>query len=748
MDGSAEFREFLNHWLEDVRAAGWISDPTPASRSILRSEVLPTQSIVYDAVPDDQTDAGAVAIRRMLDEEGTAWMSQRRTSERDTLAAPENRNRLVALARSMVDNTSAYSSRLASDLNTGTADDLFFATFFTLLQGPRLAAIIERTQILVFWYELLIALKVIIQKERLRRDSPEHDLVDELRRSMRRGRNRLSSALRNLAERTQHFSHSHQLVFGQQLTALTSHRARWQQAQQVAGLASQTAPTQEELSAYRRYQILVQREREISDAIDVMSVQRTALRRTAQDPSVRIEDRRAARAELRTLWPDIQELQRERQAVRSEKHQIRSELSRDTRRRIQLYLEAERRGVYRESARRDRDSILSHLDGNLHTLSTHVLSASDESARWEHYELLLDLLLTNSHRVRLELLMDSYLKVARLTERRREIGLAPHRIGQVQWLTYPGHGDNAVDWNCHAGLELHMAMPDSFRIPKRYQFTNQDRETFTHQSSSATARVAGTDDLQDIFGKIAYGLLGRSGSRAEPLAALLREHGESEIAPPHVLTKRFQVGEVSRLLTGLAARNLTPIDNAGEFNQIRTEILRTIEQEVGRREGVSGASVIYFDRSRLHAASGAFGLGRFVRGIAVGTLLQHTVAMLTSNESSPFSRERRRLINRIWQLLVLMRSAGAEPHRSAASVTVQHRYLASGTNALRIEVYYTHMHRLSVSPGQSVSRNDLLGYTGSTGNAVNSHVHIEIRLLRDTLQIGTCLPHEFFPISS
>ena len=157
---------------------------------------------------------------------------------------------------------------------------------------------------------------------------------------------------------------------------------------------------------------------------------------------------------------------------------------------------------------------------------------------------------------------------------------------------------------------------------------------------------------------------------------------------------------------------------------------------------------MYFDRSRLHAASGAFGFGRFVRGIAIGTLLGHTVSLLTNNESSPFSSERQNLINRIWRLLILMRSAGAEPHRSAASVTVQHHYLASGTNALRVEVYYTHMHRLSVGPSQSFSHGSLLGYTGSTGNAVNSHVHIEIRLLRDTMQLGTCLPHEFFPIAS
>ena len=129
--------------------------------------------------------------------------------------------------------------------------------------------------------------------------------------------------------------------------------------------------------------------------------------------------------------------------------------------------------------------------------------------------------------------MDSYLKVASFTERRREIGLDAHRSGQVQWLTYPGHGDNAVDWNCHAGLELRMAMPDSFQIPERYRFTNQDRATFTYQSSNATARVAGTDDLQDIFGKVAYGLLGRSGSRAESLASLLRDTMQLGTCLPH-----------------------------------------------------------------------------------------------------------------------------------------------------------------------------------------------------------------------
>lgn len=748
MDHSAEFQLFFQHWLEDIDAAGWLSSATAASRGTLESDLQPVQTISHEPPTATAEEASAFVslLTRVLDEQGTAWMHRRHTAERDQLIASEHRDVLVTTARSLVEQTAAYTARLQQDLVTTTDTALFIAEFLTLLHGSRIAAIINRTHELVFWYENYVALTVIIQVERLRRDAPERQLVHDLRGELRRGRNRLTSALRNLVEDTRHFEHTHQRFTEQQLTALTTQRAHWQKAQQIAGTANEAAPTTEELALHRRYQRLAQRERELTTAIDTMSAERARLRQTARADETTAADRRTARQELAILWSALQEHQSDRRDVQAEKNNIRREMGRSTLARIQAYLEAESRGMRREDARQDRDMLLGRLDQQLGALTSYRLLVDNETGRWARYEQVLMNLLSSSSSVGMELFMDSYLKVSHLTERRRNIGLEANNNGAVQWLTYPGHGDNAVDWNCRAGLPLTLTAPTEFSIPERYQLSAEDLAIFQHDATVVTQQVSGSDDLQDIFGKIAYGLLGSSGSRTEPLTALLRDHGDSEIAPPQILARRFQASEMSRLLTGLAARNLTPIANVREFDSLRNGLLRDIEREVARREGVASASISYFNRVRTHADSGAFGLGRFIENISVTALLNHVVNMLTSDASSSYGEERVRLINRLWRLLLLMRSAGAEPHRRAISVTVRHQYSANATNTLLIDVYYTHLHRLAVRPSQTLRLGDPLGLTGSTGNAVNSHVHIEIRLFRTTMQIGNCLPHEFFPI--
>lgn len=42
------------------------------------------------------------------------------------------------------------------------------------------------------------------------------------------------------------------------------------------------------------------------------------------------------------------------------------------------------------------------------------------------------------------------------------------------------------------------------------------------------------------------------------------------------------------------------------------------------------------------------------------------------------------------------------------------------------EVWYCHQSRITVTPGQQVLPNDVIGYSGSTGNVTGPHLHLEI----------------------
>lgn len=766
MDGNESFDRFLTRLLEAVEQAGWLESQPDTPYTDLDGQVarpggvgLDTRGVGREEEGGGGEDAGGAGegdvpdlgdveqvLDRMIDEEGTAWIDGRASAPARTLLEPDHREAVRRRARRVVETTDDYPGGLADPLTPGAGPDVLFALLLSLLHAPRWAAVLTRLNGLLDWYEKAIAISVITTVERLGQNEPEHQLLHDLCRALRRGRIRLEAAVRDLALDTRMFEHTHQAILNRQLTALADRRAEWQAARLVAALTSGTPPTPAELESFERLQELTRRRRELDDAIRAARGERTIKRRTTGSSSASRQEREDAREWLREWWPRIREMEVDRRTLSREIGRLGRELGRDTRRRIEQYREAQRRGVRREDARVARDRMLARLDGRLSGHIRHRLMVESEEGRWRRYELLLGRLLSNPYGIAVELFMDSFLKSAQYVDRTREIGLVAHRRGHVQWLTYPGHGDNAVDWNCGAGLELDLAVPERFVIPRRYRLGPPDEAEHRLSSSRATARVSGSNDLQDIFGKIAYGLLGPGGSRREALSRILRENEGREVAPPDVVSRRFSGAEVSRLIVGLAARNLTSLDNASAFDALRRGILETIEREVLRREGLTRSSMMLFDRSRLHADSGAFGIGRFIVNVRPRDLLRHVSEMLSSRSSSPFSAERVRLINRIWRLLLWMRSAGAEPHRSAASATVQHTYGTDSGSELIVEVYYTHLHRVRVGAGGSLRPGQRIGLTGSTGNAVNSHVHIEIRLLRDGRQLGACLPHEFFPL--
>lgn len=787
MVGSPPFAAFLDALLEDLASAGLLAPPpnetgdrldepieapepvglttrsseapAPQSRRARRRTTEPRRSRRRQA----ETARPVVGIEQMLDyvttAGGTAWLDDDDMVR--VLVAADSRTATRQRAVRITTETDFLRDDLIDRLPSDADQRTCIAAFVSLLHARRCAAALVRLNRLLACYQMTIGLDILVTSYRLPSRSAEAVRRHNLTGALRRGRKFLSAFVEQLADDTRHVHHAHQLLVGRQLTALAGQRVQWQRASRVARTARNAPPTPAERDDYEQYRGARTRLREMEAA----RAQRARERREgasdtnpstpAPPPSAaeRAAARREAREAARVHRAKVAELRREVNGRRRK-------LGNDAIRRVEDYLEAERLGIRPEDAVRRRDELLLDMDRRLAPLNVSVrLSDGSEDERWERYTNLTAGLIRNPYNISLELFMDSFLKVAQYVERTRDIGLEAHTRGHVQWLTYPGHRqDDAVDWNCNAGLDLLVSVPDVVSLPERYRDANERQVEYRYQRSYATDRINNSSDLQDIFAHIAGGLIRASpetrqsrGPRRNPdggtnddIARTMREHEGTDLAPGSVVTGRFSQTDAANILVGLLAQNLTEIQNARAFDQLRREILRDIEHNVRTLRHIPADTPLFRAGTRLLANEGRFGLARLVINISLGDLLDAVVTLLTGNVTRHYQSERRAVVHQLWRLLQWLRSAGAEPHRAGISAAIRHLFQSAAGQALEVEVYYGHLSAVRVGPASSLQRGTLIGRTGSTGNARNSHVHIDIRLVRDGTQIGNCLPHEFF----
>lgn len=198
-----------------------------------------------------------------------------------------------------------------------------------------------------------------------------------------------------------------------------------------------------------------------------------------------------------------------------------------------------------------------------------------------------------------------------------------------------------------------------------------------------------------------------------------------------------------RVLAGLAYYHLVEGQDIPQaLDELRQAILLQIENYVG---GGRPLFVRREDRPEIIGLSGAVGSVGIRRLIHPGfrqdfaAVLRQIKQMIEHNVGA--------IQQKLWRLLWILRDYGALPHRRGQGVTIDHTYsLPNGTEVI-IRVVNTHFHQVNsrMRPGTSVASGERIGIVGSTGNAFSSHNHLEITVLQSNEEIGTLLPHQFFP---
>jgi hypothetical protein len=260
-----------------------------------------------------------------------------------------------------------------------------------------------------------------------------------------------------------------------------------------------------------------------------------------------------------------------------------------------------------------------------------------------------------------------------------------------------------------------------------------------------------------VFAKIASGLFagGVDGRR-------LKEMFRSPTTDPPPETGR--VVNPLRVLAGLQLSNIT--GNSGrphgtawpggsmlspELEAEREYIINGIEEKLRSALGIDGPIF----RRRIPADRGR----AFVWPLSLVPSLRRRERDILRALNAELRSSASETSQQLWRFLGRLHAAGAVPDRAGAGVTIDHVYHEVGTlYEVTLRQRLIHVRQVERSllvraqqghgARNRVENREFLAQVGTTGNAVNPHIHAEIEIMDGEVRLGFLTPIELAPLRS
>jgi hypothetical protein len=761
VDGNARFNEFLSAVLEceiPLDDGARFRDPVPPSAPPPRRRPPATVTSTLTAV----AAAGGTGSLR------PAEIPLLESAAASLVPPPE----LVAVLRAEI-GAFAYLRRLNApvdahlrDLSSGSARSSLVVNFLlVVLQHRRLAWIDGQTPLLLREYKRAVALRTIVDHYRPPRRGDEarelNQKIQLIETAIRDAKNAHEREYTRLIAHAAHFEITYQSFTNTRIDQLSALKMDWKRELDAAVLFS-NPPAQSELELFRELQDI---ERELAEDVAAqfreLEAHRQRSRATANDRTAESAARDAARLFLNEEVPALRtELRNRRTVLRRRRRAIFREIPRRRQQRLAEFVAALNNGNFQQQSAEARNALLAELEPLIAGDTSRRLFPDDDAQRWGIYAVLLPHLRDGIARVSLEFLIDTFLVKYGSVNATRDIGLAKPYTGLTRRL----HGESAIDIIVLPEVvdgertppPIQLLLPGSFAVPVRLTpGASAPCRCQWRRSSISPSAVRSTNDVQDIFSKIAFGLLRRQGggrqgrgATTNPIAEAMDEERTDleDRAPSWVCDRNTRRLDAPRVLAGLAMNNLTPIHNAGRFAAERQALLDTFTDAARERLDVEPDTSLFDEAAR---ASRTAGIMHAIPNKYFGTFMQAAQRLLESGCDSPVS-----IVHRLWQFLRrLYREGGAEATVAGASVTVRHVYDPDGGGpAVIVDVFYTHMRSVNrgLTAGLEVTAPIPLGEVGLTGNAATPHLHMQITVREEAgsrdRTLGSIYPHEFFEL--